>query len=61
MIEKTVLKIVFFSIEFVKVFWKDFGLVFGGFGRVFWGSFSQLGDTFSNLLEHFFEFCSFGN
>ena len=53
MMEKTVLKIVFFSIEFLMVFWKDFGLVLGGFGRVFWRSFSQLGDTFSKLREHF--------
>ena len=53
MMKKTVLKIVFFLIEFLKVFWKDFGLVLGGFGRVFWRSFSELGDTFSNLREHF--------
>ena len=53
MMEKTVLKIVFFSIEFLKVFWKDFGLVLEGFGRVFWGSFSQHGDTFFKLREHF--------
>ena len=53
MMEKTVLKIVFFSIEFLMVFWKDFGLVLGCFGKVFLGSFSQLGDTFSKLREHF--------
>ena len=53
MMEKTVLKIVFFSFEILKVFWKDFGMVLGGFGRVFWRSFSQLGDTISNLREHF--------
>ena len=53
MMKKTELKIVFFSIEFLKVFWKDFGLVLGGFGRVFWRSFSQLGDTFPKLREHF--------
>ena len=60
MIEKMVLKIVFFSIEFLKVFWKDFGGVLGGFGGVFWRSFSQLGDTFSKLREHFLFFYAFG-
>ena len=34
----------------------DFGLVLGGFWGVFWRSFSQLGDTFSNLRE----LCFFG-
>ena len=53
MMEKTVLNIVLFSIAFFKVFWKDFGLVLGGFGKVFCRSFSQLGDTFSKLREHF--------
>ena len=53
MMEKTVLKIVFFSIELLEVFWKDLGLVLGGFWGVFWRSFSQLGDTFSKLREHF--------
>ena len=53
MMTKTMLKIVFFSMEFLKVFWKDFGLVLGGFGKVFWRSFSQLGVPFPKLREHF--------
>ena len=58
--KKMVLKIVFFSIAFLKVFWKDFGEVLGGFGGVFWSSFSLLGDTFSNSHEHFESFYRFG-
>ena len=53
MMEKTMLKIVFFLIAFLKVIWKDFGLVLGGFDGVFCRYFSQLWDTFSKLREHF--------
>ena len=53
MMEKTVLKIVFFSIEFLEVFWKDFGLVLGGFWGCFGGLFRNLGILFPTCVNIF--------